>query len=94
MGVGFSESGGKVWQPGRGIDPICNRVGACLAVDHDERVQRRILAGDRIEAVGKFGVGDSNGGGGIRKIKLQQVVSVLISSGTKPARTAPKNAAG
>jgi len=43
------------------------------AIDHDQCAQRRVLAGRRIEARAKLGVGHGSRGAGIGKVELQQV---------------------
>ncbi len=50
-----------------------NGVASSLTIDHDQRVQSRVLAGDLVETRTKLGIGDRNGGSGIRQIKLQEI---------------------
>jgi hypothetical protein len=57
---------------------LCNEalrhgVFACRAVDHDQGLQRRVLAGLRIEPRGKLGLRDRDYRARIRKVELQQV---------------------
>ena len=72
-GVGFRKLGGKRRQPALGDDGVRHGVIGRCAIDHDQRAQRRVLAGLGVEAGTKFGIGDGNSGAGIRQIKLQQV---------------------
>ncbi len=73
VGVGFRQIGGEALQPCAAAMTVRHGVFAGGAVDHDQRVQRRVLAGLRVEARRKFGVGDRDGGAGVREIELQQV---------------------
>ena len=73
VGAGFREFGGKSLQPRLGDDRVRYRVIAGRAIDHDQRAQPCILAGLRVEARDKLGVGDGNRGAGIGEIELQQV---------------------
>ena len=43
------------------------------AIDHDQRAQWRILAGDRIEARAELGVRDGYGCAAVGEIELQEV---------------------
>ena len=73
VGVGFGEIGGETRQPCIGGDGVGHRMIGCGAVDDDERAERRILAGHRVEAGAKLGIGDGHGCAGIRQVELQQV---------------------
>jgi hypothetical protein len=61
MGVGFREIGGEAWQPWLCDDHVRRRVIGGGAVDNDQRAKLRILAGHRIEADAKLGIGDGDG---------------------------------
>ena len=73
MGVGFGQIAGELLQPRCGGNGLRRGVITGDAVDDHKRPQRRILAGDGIEACAKFGIGDRDARAGIRQIKLQQV---------------------
>ena len=73
VGVGLRQIGRKVLQPCIGDKRLRHGVIACRAIDDDQRVQWRVLAGDGIEADAKFRIRDCNRRARIREIELQQV---------------------
>ena len=74
VGVGLREIGRKSRQPCFGDDAHSARRDRRAAPLTTISVRSaRILAGHRIEARAKFGIGDGDGGAGIRQIELQQV---------------------
>ena len=73
VGASLRQIGREAAQPGVGDD--CGRHGVFAggAVDHDQRVERRVLAGLGIEAGAEFGIGNGDRGAGVGEIELQQV---------------------
>ncbi len=57
----------------RGHQCSRHRVIAGVAIDHDQRAQGCILAGDGVEAHAKLRLSDRDGGAGIGEIELQEV---------------------
>jgi hypothetical protein len=72
-GVGFRQIGREFLQPWCRGETVGHRVFACVAVHHDQRLQRRVLAGFRIESRRKLGFGNRDGSAGVRQIELQEV---------------------
>lgn len=60
MGVGRVELAPKSLQPFAGITRLRNGMTARGAVDHDQRAQRRILAGLGVEARAELRIGDGD----------------------------------